>query len=423
MGKGLVLAVTAALSFCMVAPVVGDPDQAGSRDVGRKISAAHPAAPKASTNNYRDAKPRVRPAATGSRRTAPVPVTPMPHGPKPGSAPTGTVALPMLNDFSLLSRDPLQLLRLESIRPLYTSPGMPGEGVWQSADTPRDMAGTPVIYTTFYRPSVEFPNATVYMMVVDTSKASMRYYVGSQEPGAALASSEVEPAVRTRVLAVTNAMWMQRHSMGAGAIYRGKFIYPMVDGMATLIVYKDGSIDIQEWSSDIPLKLVRDARQLRHLIVKNGMVVKAIVREGRLEDSEIGLGFLLGRGGKNYEGENHWYVAHRSAFGIRKDGNLVFAIGHHIGSRDMAKALVLAGCERGIHADANPANIVANLYLRDSRGVLVRKMKLSPEQSSKALERYDEGYSKDFFAFVFRTGVSPGGRALTRRSTPVGSHP
>jgi len=407
----------------MVAPVVGDPDQAGSRDVRRKISAAHPAPPKASTSNYSGAKPRVHRAATGSRRVVPRPVTPIPHGPKPGSAPTGTVALPMLNDFSLLSRDPLQLLRLESIRPLYTSPGIPGEGVWQSADTPRDMAGTPVIYTTFYRPSVEFPNATVYMMVVDTSKASMRYYVGSQEPGAALASSEVEPDVRTQVLAVTNAMWMQRHSMGAGAIYRGKVIYPMVEGMATLIVYKDGSIDIQEWSSDIPLNLVRDARQLRHLLVKNGMVVKAIVREDRLEDSEIGLGFLLGRGGKNYEGENHWYVAHRSAFGIRKDGNLVFAIGHHIGSRDMAKALVLAGCERGIHADANPANIVANLYLRDSRGMLVRKSKLSPEQSSKALERYDEGYTKDFFAFVFKAGVSPGGRALTRRSAPVGSHP
>ena len=136
----------------------------------------------------------------------------------------------------------------------------------------------------------------------------------------------------------------------------------MVEDMATLIVYQDGSVDIRDWSSDIPTNLIRDARQLRHLIVKNGMVVQSIVRKGRVEDSEIGLGFLLGGGGRDQDGKHFWYVAHRSAFGIRKDGNLVFAIGHHIGSKDLAKALVLAGSERGIHADANPDNIVANLY-------------------------------------------------------------
>jgi len=340
-----------------------------------------------------------------------------------GQAQTPTVMLPDTGEFHLLARDPLEQLRLDDIKPLYTSPGMPGEGVWESSGSPRDPLGRPIVYKTFYRPSVDFPNAIVFMMVVDMSKAFMQYYVGKHEPAASLALSEVEPELRPRILAITNALWMQRHSKGAGAIFRGKALYPMVDGMATLIVYKDGSIDIREWSPEIPIKAVRDARQLQHLIVKNGMVVQSIVKGGRKQDAEIGLGFLLGGGGKNLDGQHFWFVAHRSAFGIRKDGNLVFAIGHHIGSKDLAKALVLAGCERGMHADANPDNIVGNLYIRDSFGNLVTKLKLSPEQSKYTLNRYEDGYTKDFFAFFTKGTRASSAHAPNRTDATARRHP
>jgi len=330
-----------------------------------------------------------------------------------------TVILPQRGEFNLLARDPLDMLKLDNIKPLYTSPALQGEGVWESSGSPRDSRGRPLVYKTFYRPSVDFPNAVVYMMVIDMSMTSIRYYVGSQEPAASKGNSEVEQDIRSKILAVTNAMWMQRHSKGAGAIFRGKVLYPMINGMASLIVYKDGSIDVREWTPDIPAELVQDARQLRHLIVKDGMVVQAVLRKGRLEDSEIGLGFLLGGGGRDLDGKHAWFVAHRSAFGIRKDGNLVFAIGHHIGSKDVAKALVLAGCERGLHGDANPDNIVANLYIRDIFGNMVRKVKLSPEQANYTLNRYDDSYSKDFFAFFLKEGTPLTTSALTRHSGPT----
>lgn len=326
-----------------------------------------------------------------------------------------TVALPDTGEFQLLSRDPLDMIKLDNIKPLYSSPVLAGEGVWECSGSPRDPAGRPIVYKTFYRPSVDFPNAIVYMMVIDMKKTFMQYYVGSQEPGASLASSEVESDMRGRIAVVTNAMWQQRHSKGAGAIFRGKELYPLQEGMATLVVYKDGSVDIRDWTKDIPLSEVRDARQLSHLIVRDGMVVREVLKKGRLEDSEIGLGFLLGGGGRDQDGKHFWYVAHRSAFGIRQDGNLVFAIGHHIGSKDLAKALVLAGCVRGIHADANPANIVGNLYIRDSFGNLVRKIRLSPEQSKYTLNRYEDSYSKDFFAF-FLNGASAGSNHTVSRS-------
>ncbi|MBI5249895.1 MAG: hypothetical protein HY912_10410 [Desulfomonile tiedjei] len=326
-----------------------------------------------------------------------------------------TETTPNPGEIRSLSRDSLSTLKLDNIKPLYTSPALPGEGVWETSGVPRDSMGQPIIHKTYYRPSVDFPNAVVYMMVIDMSKTFAQYYVGSQEPAAPMAVSEVESELRPRILAVTNAMWMQRHSRGAGAIFRSKVLYPMVNGMASMIVYRDGSVDIQEWNSDIPVHMVRDARQLRHLIVKNGMVVQSVLRNGRMEDAEIGLGFLLGGGGKNLDGKHFWFVAHRSAFGIRKDGNLVFAIGHHIGTKDLAKALVLAGCDRGMHADANPHNIVANLYVRDPQGNLVAKQKLSPEQSKYTLKRYEDAYSKDFFAFFSReAGPANPNRSVSR---------
>ncbi|MFH0825346.1 MAG: hypothetical protein V2B18_21555 [Pseudomonadota bacterium] len=343
---------------------------------------------------------------------------PAKQGGKEGPQGRETVVIPEAGDFDLLSRDPLHMLSLDNVKPLYTSPAIVGEGVWDCSATPRDQFGNPIMYRTFYRPSIEFPNAIVYMMVVDMSKTTMRYYVGSQEPAASLASSKVESSLESQLIAITNAMWMQRHSAGAGAIFRGKAVYPMVNGMATLIVYEDGSVDIRDWSPDIPVRMVRDARQLRHLIVNDGMVVKQIKKKGKISDSEIGLGFLLGGGGKDVDGKKAWYVAHRSAFGIRSDGNLVFAIGHHIGTQDMAKALVLAGAQRAIHADANPANIVGNLYIRDAEGTLLRKIALSAEQSKYTLKRYDDGYSKDFFAFFLKPAGSDQPNTLTRRDMP-----
>jgi hypothetical protein len=205
----------------------------------------------------------------------------------------------------------------------------------------------------------------------------------------------------SRIVAITNAMWMQQHARGAGAIFRGQVVYPMVSGMATLVIYQDDSVDILEWSEEIPLSLVRDARQLRHLILKDGHVVESVLKQGKIEDSEIGLGgFLLDdKGRSTMQNKDLWFLANRTAFGIRDDGSLVFAMAHHCGTKDLARALALAGCKRAIHGDANIHNMVCNIYFRDENNKIVERDKLSPEQLKYTMKRYDQGYAKDFFAF------------------------
>jgi len=285
------------------------------------------------------------------------------------------------------------------IPPLYTSPVLEGEGVWTTDSLPSGADGQPMVFKTVYRPSAEFPNAVVYMALFDMSRLTTRFFVGNTEPGIYTISGPSEREDLSRIVAITNAMWMQQHSRGAGAIFRGQVVYPMVPGMATLVVYRDDSVDVLEWNEDIPLGLVKDARQLRHLIVKGGTVVEQVAKNGKIGDSEIGLGFLIDDRGGSTTGRNNWFLANRTAFGIREDGNLVFAMGHHVGTKDLAKAMVLAGCQRAIHGDANIHNIVCNFYFRDGSNRIVNREKLSPEQLKYTLKRYDYGYGKDFFAF------------------------
>ncbi len=309
-------------------------------------------------------------------------------------------------------------IALKNIPPLYLSPPLPGEGVWQSQNMPTGPDGKPVIFRTSYRPSVEYPNAIVHMLLFDMSRLSMRLYLGSSEPGGSKETSIIPSEMRPFLMAITNAFWKQKHSGEAGTVFQGNVVKELAPGMATLVVYKDDSVDILEWNEGIPGSLVRDARQLRHLIVKNGNVVESIVRAGQLADAEIGLGFLLSEdpteappnnwyGFAPFQSQTNygpdWFIASRSAFGIRPDGNLVFAVGHHIGTRDLAKAMVLAGCERAIHADANPHNVVGNLYFVGADGSILKKDKLSPEQKSGTLDRYvDKSYTSDFFGFFMR---------------------
>jgi hypothetical protein len=311
-------------------------------------------------------------------------------------------------------------LTLKPIYPLYKQPYLKGEGLWVKQDLSegRDSAG--LIYRTFYRPSGEFPNAIVYMMLINMKHVSAKLYLGSAETYKGKSPARVEDSLQPSLVAVTNALWPTRHSGPGGVIFRGEVLKKMAPGVATIVFYKNGAVDVVEWSDKIPVSEVQDARQLQHLIAKDAKIVTTLVRRGRILSAEIGLGSLLDEqrpviavpasapGEKpthklNFTSGDLWFLATRSAFGIRPDGNLVFAVGHHIDTSDLAKALVLAGCVRVIHADANPGNAVGIIYTTDGNGKIVKKDRLSPLQDKSTVDRYLKGtYPKDFVAFFRR---------------------
>jgi hypothetical protein len=306
-----------------------------------------------------------------------------------------------------------------SIPPLYTSPALAGEGIWHWRDMPTTEDGQPVIFKTTYRPSVQFPNAIVHMFLFDMKHISTRLYIGSTEEGGSAASAQVDKPDKPNLVAVTNGLWKVRHSGGGGIILRGKVVKKLAPGFATIVIYKNQSVDIVEWNDSLPTSEIVDARQLKHLIVSDGKVVESVKRGNKTIDSEIGLGSLLDEsrplqadpadpsGAKvmNFTSGPNWFLATRSGFGIRSDGNLVFAIGHHIGTKDLAKALALAGCVRAIHGDANPGNCVGAIYRMDDNGKVLGLEKLSPQQNDSVSKRYVMGsVQSDFYAFFKKAG-------------------
>ena len=314
----------------------------------------------------------------------------------------------------------LQRVVVQDIPPLYTKPTLPGEGHWVKEDMSGGHDPADLVYRTVYRPSDRFPNAVVYMMVLNMKHLTSRLFLGSAERYGKGTTPRLEAAEHGKLVAITNALWQTAHAGKGGIIVRGKVLKDMAVGVATIVRYNDESMDIIEWSDGIDVSKVQDARQLKHLIVKDGKVVTSRVKRGKTVSAEIGLGSLLNEDrpvikvppadpkGKpthnlNFTSGDLWFIATRSAFGIRPDGNLVFAVGHHIGTCDLAKALVLAGCVRAIHGDANPGNCVGVLFFTDQAGTIVKKALLSPHQDRSTSNRYLRStYPKDFFAFFRR---------------------
>jgi len=50
---------------------------------------------------------------------------------------------------------------------------------------------------------------------------------------------------------------------------------------------------------------------------------------------------------------------------------------------------------------------------------VVRKLKLSPEQSKNTLNRYEQAYTKDFFAFFGRESSTSSGHTAIRGDEPA----
>ncbi len=323
------------------------------------------------------------------------------------------------------TNSPRKPIKLIDIEPLYTDPKMEGEGKWKKIDLFPGRKDEPSLYTTFYRPGVNFPNAIVYMVLFEMKDISMELFLGSGEPLRKKGSpAMIHKSRHPALLAVTNALWQSRHTGKTGIIYKGELLKEMAKGKATIVVYKDGSVDVREWSDDIPIDHVKYARQLKHLILQQGQIVTTRLKNGKMVSAEIGLGSLLNeeqpvfkipskdQGKKpryrlNLNRGVLWFLATRSAFGIRPDGNLVFAVGHHIRTTDLAKALALAGCVRGMHGDANPGNAIGVLYYRNKKGKLVKRERLSPLQHWTTVNRYlKRSYPKDFFAYFERSSIN-----------------
>jgi hypothetical protein len=264
-------------------------------------------------------------------------------------------------------------------------PALKGEGVWRAASA---TAGRepPVLLTTF-RSDPEYPQSVAGVAWIDARRTQLVYMPGLAEPPeiSHRGPAEVPPRLRGRVVATFNGGFPLETS-NAGLIYRGQVVAPMVDGIATLVEYRDGRVDIVRWHrGEGPVPSIWFAKQN----------LPPIVYEGRLNPN-------LSDGPEWGETVNNAIRVWRSGLGIDRRGNLIYAAADNQTVGSLAEILKRVGAVRALELDINEDWTSFITYRHPGA---IEPSNLLPEMFRPAT-RYLTPDERDFFA-VYR---KPGGK-------------
>ncbi|MGE5617361.1 MAG: phosphodiester glycosidase family protein [Candidatus Woesearchaeota archaeon] len=223
-----------------------------------------------------------------------------------------------------------------AIKPLTR--GLPGEGIWHGTWAAGG-SRPPVLITSFRPDPVDYPQAVVGVAWIDHTQTSLQLYPGMQEPAVPLPNrgpSEVPMALRSKLVATFNSGFKLSDS-GGGFAYNGHTYAPLQDGLATIVRYTDGSVNVIRWEYGPHAPANVDfARQNLPPIVDNGKPNPA------LNDSSQ-WGATLGNAA----------LVWRSAVGIDRHGNLIYASGPDQGLDTLARTMIHAGAVRAMELDIN----------------------------------------------------------------------
>jgi hypothetical protein len=227
----------------------------------------------------------------------------------------------------------------------FSSPAVAGEGRWHPAG--RMVGGHPAVYETLLRPPGSSLESGVAWM--DTHLLAAQLYSGAESPGGsgwALTAPIGLSAARTLVAAFNGGF---KYPAANGGYYsEGRYPWPLRNGAASLVIYKDGTATVGQWGRDVSMTpAVVAVRQNLTLLVDHGQAVP-----GLSPYDDYVWGATLG----GYP--NVW----RSAVGVTADGALVYVTGPALDVPQLAALLVRAGCVRAMELDINPAWTVFATY-------------------------------------------------------------
>ena len=265
------------------------------------------------------------------------------------------------------------------------NPPLPGEGEWRRTGPLVD--GAPPVLITTFRPDPNYPQMVGGVAWLDRTRTSLQLYPGRYEPpsGTYRGPMEVPPQSRAQLLATFNSGFKLEDD-GGGFAALGRVYAPLHDGQATLIGFRDGSVDVREWTGGPdPGPSVLFARQNLPLIVENGRL-NPNIGEGSQWGATLGNAVRV------------W----RSGIGVDARGDLLYAAADDQTAESLALILQRAGAVRAMELDINSEWVTFNFYGAPGAS---DPTKLLPEMTREAT-RYLEPDDRDFFAVYSRGGQS-----------------
>jgi hypothetical protein len=277
--------------------------------------------------------------------------------------------------------DAVHSYRPRQIRPLI-HPALPGEGVWR-ATFARGGSRPPVLVTTF-RSDPAYPQMVAGVAWIDHTDTTTWLYPGRLEPSVPLPSRgpmAVPLALHSRLLATFNSGFKLQDS-GGGFAVGGHAYAPLKPGLATILRYRNGRIDVRAWTGgpNVGSGIIY-ARQNLPLIVDHAQP-NPNLSNGPQWGATLGNAVRV------------W----RSAVGIDAHGNLIYAAANDQTVGSLAAIMIHAGATRAMELDINTYWTSFITYRHPGAGDpanLLPNMDRSPE-------RYLTPDDRDFFAVYTR---------------------
>lgn len=234
-------------------------------------------------------------------------------------------------------RGPVPLPTPAPLTPL-AKPAIAGEGQWHPVG--RKVDGVPAIYEAFLRPDNVYTSLVSGVAWMDMRLLRATLYSGNYIPGGGpyKYTAPISSTAARSLVALFNSGFRMQDTNG-GYYTDGKLLYPMRNGGASFVIYKNGSVNIGAWGSEV--KMTPDVWQVRQNV--NMLVDHGQVTPGLNAADTTQWGFTLG---------NQVFVP-RSGVGITANGALVFVAGE-LNITDLAQLLVHAGAVRAMELDINP---------------------------------------------------------------------
>jgi hypothetical protein len=217
-------------------------------------------------------------------------------------------------------------------------PALAGEGVWRET-FPVPAGQAPPVLVTSYRPQPDYPQIVAGVAWINHLTTSVTLFPGISEPAVAMPNrgpEEVPMSLRPRLVATFNSAFKLSDS-GGGFVYGGHTYAPMAHGLATVVRYRNGRVNVIAWpyGATAPPSVVY-ARQNLPLIIDHG-VINPNLSDGPQWGATLGNAVQV------------W----RSGLGIDRHGNLIYAAANYQTVGSLAAILRHAGAVRAMELDIN----------------------------------------------------------------------
>jgi hypothetical protein len=213
-------------------------------------------------------------------------------------------------------------------------------GIWSAYVTTAE--GQPVLERALVTPDPTRPYVQTALVRIDLRQTQLHLVAGTLEPASTLhiaRSGRIPPTDYARLLAAFNGGFKAVNGAFGMAVGGSTFLPPQ-NGLATLAIYRDGSVRLGVWGDDMHLTPDMVAyRQNCPLLVDDGqLTAQAIADTSALWGKTVHNQVATWRSGLGLSADRHY---------------LIYATSDSLTVSTLAQALIIGGAERAMQLDIN----------------------------------------------------------------------